>query len=65
MRRPDTAERAARKAVSHGVASVIESLKFFAQEKDEQRRRFEARSKSDFTVNQIADPFAGKSGPSN
>jgi hypothetical protein len=51
--------------VSHGVASVIESLKFFAQANDEQRRRFEARSESDFTVNQIADPFAGKSGPSN
>jgi hypothetical protein len=48
-----------------GVASVIESLKFLAQANDEKRRRLKRRSESDFTVNQIADHFAGKSGRSN
>jgi hypothetical protein len=43
-----------------GAASVIESLKFFAQANDEQRRRFEARSERNVTVNQIADHLAGK-----
>jgi hypothetical protein len=48
-----------------GVASVIESLNFSAQAKDEHRRRFEAPSARDVTVKKIADHCAGTSGPPN